>query len=243
MENVASLFSKAQDCLKNKRFKQAERVLKQVIELDPKQTEAFYNLGNIYHQRGEIGKAIKAFQKVLSLDEAHTDASISLSVLYNDIGKYDLGKNIFEKAQKRIKTDRVSDSINDKHINSRFSKKHFEIAELYMTYNRFDDAIFEYKKSSELDPDNLEARVKLAKVYAKKGFHSRAVDELKRIRSERPNYMAARVALGILHYGSNNVIEARAEWERVLEIEPLNRDAQMYLKLSSSATETKFNLQ
>ena len=74
--------------------------------------------------------------------------------------------------------------IEDVHINKKFSVKHFELAELYLTYNRFDEALFEYKKSSALDPENLDIKLKMAKVLAKKGFISKAIDELKKLKNE-----------------------------------------------------------
>ena len=53
-------------------------------------------------------------------------------------------------------------------MNYKFALKHFELAEMYMVYNRYDDALFEYNKVIALDTENLDARVKVAKVYAKK---------------------------------------------------------------------------
>ena len=196
-------------------------------------------MANIFHLRGELGKAIKGFQKVLELSPNHTDASISLSVLYNDIGYYEQGRQVFETANKRVKTHSgEGDDVQDRHINKKFSMRHFELAEMYLTYNRFDEALFEFNKSIQLDPQNLEARVKIAKVYAKKNFISKAFDELKRLKNDEPNYLPGRVALGILYYGNGHILEAQMEWEKVLARDPRNEEALMYLNLSKTATET-----
>ena len=45
--------------------------------------------------------------------------------------------------------------------------------------------------------------------------------------------------MGILHYGNGNIIEAQAEWEKVLIKDPKNEEALMYLNLAKAATETK----
>ena len=201
-------------------------------------TSSFFLMANIFHIKGEIGKAIKAFNKCLSLDPAHTDAAISLSVVYNDIGKYEEAKKVFEQANSRVKYSKDTSHFEDDHINKKFGLKHFEIAEMYMTYNRLDEALFEFNKVVGLDPENLEARVRIAKVYAKKNFVSKALDELKRLKSERPEYIPARIALGVLYYGCGKVLEARSEWERVLVKDSRNEEALMYLNLSQTATET-----
>ena len=131
-----------------------------------------------------------------------------------------------------------AESSGDPHINKKFSYKHYELADLYMSYRRHDEALLEYKKAITLDPDNLEARIKVSKAYAKKGLVSKAVDELRRIKLEHPHYHPARIALGILYFSHSKVIEAQTEWQKVLSLDPGNQEAKMYLSMSQSATET-----
>ncbi len=243
MENVklSDLLKKAKEAFQKNDLKTASLLLNEVIELNPQATEAFFYLANVFHIRGELGKAIKAFQRVLELDPFHTDAAISLSVIYNDIGKYEEAKAIFERANTQVKNNQQQ-GISDPHLNRKFSLKHYEIAEMYVSYGRADEALFEYNKAATLDPDNLEIRIKIAKTYTKKGFTSKAFDELKRLKNEQPGYMPARIAMGLLFYGNGNIIEAQAEWQNVLSREPGHPEALMYIQLSRSATETTVNI-
>lgn len=233
------LLTKGESFFSRGDFKNALQVFNEVAEGDPENAQAYFYMANIFHLNGELGKAIKSFQKVLSLDPTHTDASISLSVLLNDIGKYEEAKKIFDVANERVRHQSTTGVLEDKHINKQFAGKHFELAELYLSYQRYDEALFEYNKVVKLNPDDLEARVKIAKVYAKKGFLSKSFDELRRLKNERPDYMPARVSLGILHYGQGNILEAQSEWEKVLIKDPKNEEAAMYLNLSRTATETR----
>jgi tetratricopeptide (TPR) repeat protein len=239
LENLKNteLFKKAKDAFQRNDFKTASLLLNEVIENNPKYSEAYFFLANIFHLKGELGKAIKAFQKVLELDPNHTDAAISLSVIYNDIGKYEEAKVIFEKANGQIKNSQQQGLI-DPHLNKKFSIKHYELAEMYLSYGRADEALFEYNKAVNLDPDNLEVRIKVAKAYTKKGFISKAFEELKKLKTEHPGYMPARIALGLLYYGNGNIIEAQAEWQSVLTRDPAHKEAGMYMGLSRTATET-----
>ncbi len=231
------LMSRGKDLFDKKEFDRAQFVFSEIIDMSDKNAEAFFYLANIFHMKGEIGKAIKAFTKVLSLDPGHTDASISLSVLYNDIGHYEAGQKVFNQASERVKSTNSS-TPDDQHVNKKFALKHLELADLYLSYNRFDEALFEYEKVIVLDPDNYESRIKVAKVYAKRGFTSKALEELKKLLNEKPAYMPARLALGVLYYGMGRVIEAQSEWEKVVSREPFNAEAKMYLNLSQTATET-----
>jgi tetratricopeptide (TPR) repeat protein len=233
-----SIIEKGISCFKTREYANALNIFNEVIESGTKSAEPYFYLGNIFHMKGEVGKAIKAFNKVLELEPNHTDAAISLSILYNDIGKYEEGKRIFEKTNQRVKASAQSSAPEDQHINKKFSFKHYELADLYLSYNRFDEALFEYNKAASLDPSNLEIRIKLAKVYAKKGFVHKAFDELKRLKNESPTFLPARIALGVLYYANGNIIEAQSEWEKVLSKDPTNSEAGMYMNISKTATET-----
>lgn len=238
--NSTNMINKAKEFYNKKDYKNSLSVLNEIIEADTRSSEAFFMLGNIFHMKGMIGKAIKAFNKVIEIDPNNTEASISLSVLYNDIGKYEKAKDIFDKANENLNKD--TESFQDPHINKKFSLKHFELAEMYFSYNRYEEALFEYNKAIALDPKNLEIRIKIAKVYSKKGFKTKALEELKSLKSENPNYLQARIALGLLQFGNGNVLEAQTEWYNVLNLDPYNKEAKMYLDLSNkSATETNLN--
>ncbi len=234
------LLKTARECFEKQEYKKTQTILNDIIESDDKNIEALFLLANIFHINGEIGKAIKAFNKVLNLNPEHTDAAISLSVLYNDIGQYDEAKKVFDTANDRVKgKNKGTGLLEDKHINKKFASKHYELADLYLSYNRFDEALFEFNKVIGLDSENLEARVKIAKVYAKKGFVVKAIEELRNLKNEEPSYAPARIALGVIHYGNGNVIEAQTEWEKVLIKDPFNSEASMYMNLSKTATETR----
>ena len=242
MENTREmkLLNQAKELYGKNILKDALLMFEDVIAMNPNNTEAYFYLGNIFHIQGQLGKAIKAFNKVLDLDASHTDASISLSVILNDIGHYEEAQNIFDKANKYVKQE--SKGIDDPHLNKKFSLKHYEIGEMYFSYNRYDEALFEYNKAIGLDPDNLEIRIKVAKVYSKKGYISKSFDELKKLKMEYPGYIPARIALGLLYYGNGNIIEAQSEWQNALSKDPNNSELTMYLNLSKGATETSLNI-
>ena len=216
-------------------FGEAFVMVNNFIESYPDEAEAHFLKANIFHIQGKIGSAIKSFKKVLELNKDHTDAMISLSVLYNDIGRYDQAKVFFELADKKVK--KGDGGVIDNHINRKFSALHFEIAEMYYSYGRYDEALIEYNKARALNEEDLAVRVKIAKVYGKKRFFAKAVEELKELKQQNPNYIPARLALGLHFYSNGKIIEAQNEWRNIVHKEPKNKEANMYLKLSQSATE------
>lgn len=235
------LFEQGEKYFSEKKLSLSLKHFNELIEINPQHVDGHYKLASIYYQQGKISLAIKFFRKVLELDENYTDAAISLSVLLNDIGQYDEAKKVFEVQSLKIKRSEEG-GIIDPHINRKFGFKHFELGDLYFGYDRYDEALFEYEKSLRLNPDSPDSIVQIAKVYAKKGHVTKALELLRKAKVEHPNHLSIRVSLGILLFGNGNVIEAEEEWSKVVEKDPKNSDALMYLKLAQTATETSIKI-
>ena len=221
-----------QDLLQSKEFPQAEALIQAKLLKEPDSADPHYLLGVLNYFQGKLGPTVEHLKKALSIDPHHTDAAICLSVLYNDIGKYDDAKRVFETANQSVAHKRTGQDLG---IDRKFAVKHLELADLYFRYRRYDEAIEEYAKAALLDPSALEIRIRLAKAYAKKGFVSRAVQELKQLKHEQPRYIPARIQLGLLHYSQGNILDAELEWESIAEVDPANREALAYLQMAKQS--------
>ncbi|MBI2843996.1 MAG: tetratricopeptide repeat protein [Armatimonadetes bacterium] len=78
------------------------------------------------------------------------------------------------------------------------------------------NAILEYRKAVNADPANADARIKLARLYAKRKMYSHAIDELERARTLDPENDSVRKELMGIH-------EARGTPEKAAEV--LAKDA------------------
>ncbi len=221
--------SRLSELLSRREFQQAEQLITARLREDPEDPDTHYFHGVLRYLQGQLAPTVESLKKALLLDPKHTDAAICLSVLYNDIGKYDEAKRVFEQANQSVT---AKASLENSEINRKFAVKHLEIADLYFRYRRFDEAIEEYGKAILLEPSNLEIRIRRAKAYAKKGFLTRSMQELQQLKHEYPEYIPARIQLGLLHYSQGNVLDAELEWEAVLEIDADHREAQAYLKMA-----------
>jgi tetratricopeptide (TPR) repeat protein len=159
-------------------------------------------------------------------------------VILNDIGRYSEAKKIFEQANQSVFLKQVGDDLQ---IDRRFAVKHFELGDLYFRYRRFDEAIEEYNKAILLDPATADMRIKRAKAFAKKGFITRAIQDLQQLKSERPSDLAVRIQLGLLHYSQGNALDAELEWESVTEMDPVHREAIAYLELLKKKNHSGFS--
>jgi tetratricopeptide (TPR) repeat protein len=225
----ARSYEQIQELISKRQYDEAEKSLQGCLNQSPNNPDAFYLLGVMAYFRGQIKDAVHNLREALRLDPRHTDAAICLSVLFNDIGKYDDAKQVFDQANQSVSSKRVGD---DNEVDRKFAVKHMEVADLYFRYRRYDEAIDEYAKSISLDPYTLEIRIRLAKAYAKKGFLTRAIQELQQLKAEHPRYVPARLQLGLLHFSQNDILEAELEWESVLDMESDHREALAYLEMA-----------
>ena len=229
MQQPSASHEKIHALLSERKFAQADVLIQDKLNTDPDNPDTHYLKGVFHYFQGDLLNAIRALNQCMSLDPRHTDAAICLSVLYNDIGKYDEAKKVFEQANQSVAHKKTGD---DAGIDRKFAVKHLEIADLYFRYRRYDESIEEYNKAALLDPTALEIRIRRAKAFAKKGFLSRAIQELQTLRNENSNFLPARIQLGLLHYSQGNILDAELEWENVLEIDPTHREAQAYLEMA-----------
>jgi tetratricopeptide (TPR) repeat protein len=234
-KSIILAIEKAKEAYEKKQFKKAALYFEEVLSVDPQNSECYFMLANICHIQGKLGRAIEWFKKVLELNPDHTDAMISLSVIFNDIGKYEMAQKYFDMANSKVK--KSENGIVDRHINKKFSKHHFEIGEMYYSYQRYDEALFEFKKSMSLDPEHLDIRLRIARCYQKKGFISKAIEELRKLKTEYPEFIASRVQLGLVLYEQGKVIDAQNEWRLALSKDPDNGEARLYLNYSQDAKE------
>ena len=217
-----------QQKIQSKRFREADTLIEKSLLVEPDNADFFYLRGLLRSYQGKLLESIEDLKRALRLEPKHTDAAVCLIVILNDIGRYDEAKKIFEQANQSVFLKQVGD---DEQIDRRFAVKHFELGDLYFRYRRFDEAIEEYNKAILLDPMTAELRIKRAKAFAKKGFITRAIQDLQQLKSERPVDLAVRIQLGLLHYSQGNALDAELEWESVLEMDPVHREAIAYLDL------------
>ncbi len=209
-------------------FSEAEKQILEALQTEPDNADFYYLRGVLRSYQGKLTLSIEDLKKALFYDPKHTDAAVCLSVILNDIGRYDEAKIIFEQANQSVFIKQLGE---DEQIDRRFAVKHFEMGDMYFRYRRYDEAIEEYNKAIVLDPTAIPVHIRRAKAFAKKGFLTRAIQELQQLKIQNPRELTIRIQLGLLHYSQANVLDAELEWESVLEEEPLHREAMSYLEL------------
>lgn len=120
-------------------------------------------------------------------------------------------------------------------IDEKLASAHWGLARAYEGLQRFHEAFEELGKTTELDKDNLDARVKLGNYYiAGAKDHSELVAEAERLAKEilqkDPNHVEGHILLGSVFYAQKEREKAFAEINHAIELEPKRVDS--YLSLA-----------
>ena len=75
----------------------AKNYFEKVIEIDPNDLEAHYNLGVSFKTLGEYQKAIDCYEKVIEINPNHLRALNNIGIMFQELGEYHKAKSCFEK--------------------------------------------------------------------------------------------------------------------------------------------------
>lgn len=237
------LLDTARSFFRDNIYNRAEPILQQLAvggQGSPaEQAEVWHMLAVILYDRGRFTKAIKTFRKALEIDPTFTDASVGLSIILNDLGRYEEGRKVFLDAQAALdKKNFDQDSV----LKERLASKHYELADMYASHKKWDDAIEQYRQALQILPRKVEIRLKVVDAYLGKGEIGIAFKEIRHLVTEQPSSAAARLKFGLMLFQAKRVADAIDQWETVLLRDPDHPQAKEYLRMAREADETLMEL-
>lgn len=235
----ADLIETARSFFKENIYTRAEPILHQLAlsgQGSPaEQAEVWHMIAVILYDRGRFTKAIKTFRRALEIDPTFTDASVGLSIILNDLGRYEEGRKVFQDAQGALNRKNFD---QDTVLKERLASKHHELADMYLSHKRWDDAIEQYKQALAILPNKVELRLKVVEALAAKGELGQAFKEIRQIVQEQPTNHAARLKFGFMLYQAKRVADAIDQWETILLRDPDHPQAKEYMRMTRDADDT-----
>jgi tetratricopeptide (TPR) repeat protein len=144
-----------------------------------------------------------------------------------------------EKGEAYLKDEKFQEASlefrNAIQIDEKLASAHWGLARAFEGLQRYQEAFEELRKTTELDADNLDARVKLGNYYiaAAKG-HPELVDEAKRLANQilqkNPDHVEGHILMGSVFYAQNDREKAFAELNHAIELQP--QRVESYLSLA-----------
>lgn len=237
-EAANELFEDADRLFRDNDYVAAEPMLNQLVLNSFRRPEVYHMLGTIYYDQGKFKKAIRAFERALEIDPGFTDSSVGLSIILNDLGRYEEGRKVFNEAKIMLSQKAKT---GDDQINEKFASKHEELGDLYYRYERYEEALREFRLALGLTKRKAEIQLHIADCFFETEDTSQAIRELKAILKDNSKYIPALLRLGKAFYDLKQIPEAVEQWEQVLALESNNQTARDYLRLVQTVQVTSLN--
>lgn len=227
-ERIKQLLAVGREHYAKREFERAEAMLRQVLESDDRFADVHDMLGVIAHSRGSLPQAERHFERALELNPAYTEAALNLAVTYNDRGKYEAARAVYTRIQ-----GSPSGSVQtlDPFARGKLANMHAELAQAYVESALLREAIGELEKAVELCPHFADLQTKLGGLLRETRDFTRAQVHYEAAIVARPHFVPAHVQLGVTLLALGLPSRAEEQWKKVLDLEPDNTQAKMYLRM------------
>ena len=132
---------------RDKQLDEAEQVLLDSIDIDPKVTAAHTELGNVYLQKQQLQQALDEYAAAVRLDPLNTTVLLNYGAVLDSNGQPDLASKQFLGATK---------------LNPNLGIAFFDLGRVYLKLGRRQDAEIALQKATELNPTDAASQKLLA---------------------------------------------------------------------------------
>jgi Flp pilus assembly protein TadD len=139
---------------------EAENIFKEIVHLQPDNTEVLYLLAEVSYLSGNYDSAAQYIKNALQYDPTNAGAYCNLGYILYDRGRLDDAVKYYRTAVK---------------LNPELFEAHINLGNALRETGQFDDAISSYQKALELDPDAPVAHMNLGVALQKAGRPGEAV--------------------------------------------------------------------
>jgi tetratricopeptide (TPR) repeat protein len=201
---------------------------------EPSFADVYNMLGVIYHDQGRYQTALRAFEAALRVNPRYTDAALNLAIVYNDTGKYEAAREAYQQA---LSCSEATSDQPDRFVKGKLANMYADIGDVWASSGKFREAALEYQRA--LDLCHLRRHpAKLAAAHRDAGERDKAIAEYEEIVRQNPEWVPARLSLGVALQAAGRKAEAVEQWNAVLRLSPGNRSAEIYLKLAAESAAT-----
>ncbi len=202
------------------RLQVAEQIYRQILAIDPRQSDAVHLIGVIAHQTGRLDLAAECFQQAIGLKGTNSAFHNNLGNVFKDLRKLDEAVACYRRALE-LKSD--------------LAAAHFNLGAACSAQGKLDEAIDCFQQALKLQPDDAEAHYYLGNAWQAQGRLDEAITCYRRALELQPQHVEAHHNLGIAFKTQEKLDEAIACYRRALELQPGNAEAHHNLGIAFRA--------
>ena len=170
----AAVFRKATDAIDGKRYDEGAELLKKIVASDPKDFQAWTELGNVHLLQSKYAEAENEFLRAIDLHANFFLALLNLGRAEIAQQKYDVAIEVLSRAVK---------------LKPESADANYFLGECYLQVKKGSQAVGYLNEALRLDPKNMaEVHLRLALLYHAAGMKDKAAAEYEAFLKQRPDY-------------------------------------------------------
>ncbi len=249
--------AQAEDAIQKSDFSAAETLLKKAIDKDPKNYQAWFDLGFVLNRLGRVEDSIHAYRQSVAAKPEVFETNLNLGLMLVRFNSPEAERYLraatglkptdhVEEGQARawlvlahlLENTKPEDALaaygKASELTPKDPEPHLSAGLLHERQKEFSDAETEYKQVLTLDPkstdpQSTEAAIGLTNIYMKSGRLSDAEPLLRRLATERPDDAGIHLQLGRVLAAQSKKDDAITEIQTALKLAPADSDAQREL--------------
>ncbi len=187
------------------RLAEAERIYRQILEVDAHNADGLHLLGMIAHAEGRNEAAVEMISEAIAINQKVPHYHSNLGTVLQAQGKLDEALACFERAL-ALKPD--------------LAEVHSNYGNILQAQGKLDEAVACQERALALKPDCAEAYFNLGNIRKAQGNLDEAVNCYERALALKPALVTAQTNLGSVLYAQGKLDEAIVWLERALALRP-----------------------
>ncbi|MCP4329590.1 MAG: tetratricopeptide repeat protein [Alphaproteobacteria bacterium] len=226
------------------RLTDAERLLRRILQLDPDNTDAWLNMGNLLNHQGKLEDASAAFRKVVARNPDNAQGHLNLGACLDNSGRREdaivcyrralsirpdytialanLGKALCEKGDFRQAMTELERAVE---LTPDYAKAHLHLGRAQKMLGNAKAAIAAFTKADALVSDSVVTLMELAGAQRQGGKADEAVATLGRVLELEPDLPEAFLSLGNAFSEKGETGSAISAFRRAIVIRPSYAEA------------------
>jgi tetratricopeptide (TPR) repeat protein len=240
--------AQAEDAIQKNDYTSAEALLKKAIDKDPKNYQAWFDLGFVLNRLGRVEESIHAYRQSVAAKPEVFETNLNLGLMLVRFNSPEAERYLraatglkptdhVEEGQARAwlalahleENNKPEDALAAYRKASELTPKdpepHLSAGLLNERQKEFSAAEAEYKQVLTIDSHSTEAAIGLTNIYMKSGRLAEAEPLLRRLAAERPDDAGIHLQLGRV-LAAQDKKDAIAEIQTALKLAPADSDAQ-----------------
>lgn len=171
-------------------------------ESNPKDSNAYVNLGIAYYMKGKYDKSISFYNKAIEIDQNNARAYFNRGALYLNKCEYD---NSLSDINKAIE------------LNPKYAKAYYYLGLIYCMKGDHDKSFFNHNKAAEIDPKDAYVHCGLGSYYFYLGDYNKAISEYSIAIELDPSFSGAYGQRGHLYKIKGDYDKAISDYNKELD--------------------------